>query len=210
MVEVAGRPILAYQISQLKSAGIRAVVFACSYKKEVLQNHVTSGYPYGIRARFSIEETPLGRGGGIKQAMKHINGMWQDVVITNGDNLWRIDLIKFIREHQARRALASVVAVPLKSPYGIVDFNKKNQILGFREKPILPYWINAGIYIFSREIEPLLPDNGDHEIETFPKLPKERFLVFKSTDYWRGVDTVKDLMEAEKEVGEIFGTNWEQ
>lgn len=206
MVGVCGRPILAYQISQLKSAGVKDVVFACSYKKEVLQNHVNSGHPYGIRAHFSIEETPLGRGGGIKQAMKYIDGTWQDVVITNGDNLWRIDLIKFIREHQKRRALASVVAVPLKSPYGIVDFDKKNQILGFREKPILPYWINAGIYIFSKEIEPLLPDNGDHEVETFPKLPKERFLVFKSTDYWRGVDTVKDLMEAEKEVGEVFET----
>ena len=68
----------------------------------------------------------------------------------------------------------------------------------------MPQWVNAGIYVFSREIEPLLPQVGDHEIETFPKLPSKRFLIFKSTDYWRGVDTVKDLTEAEKEVVEVF------
>lgn len=50
----------------------------------------------------------------------------------------------------------------------------------------------------------LLPDRGDHETETFPKLPKEKFMVFPSRGYWRGIDTVKDLTEAEKEISEIF------
>lgn len=36
-------------------------------------------------------------------------------------------------------------------------------------------------------------------------MPSNKFLVYKSTDYWRGVYTVKDLTEAEKEVVEIFG-----
>ena len=44
---------------------------------------------------------------------------------------------------------------------------------GFTEKAELPYWINAGIYVFSREIEKLLPDLGDHETLTFPGLAAE-------------------------------------
>ena len=204
MVEVNGKPILAYQLDQLKKAGIAEVVFACSYQREALQKHLDSGEKYGIKALFSIEETPLGRGGGIKKAMKMLPKGWENVLITNGDNLWKLDLDGLIKKHQDRKAIATVVVVPLKSPYGIVEFNDSDEILGFSEKPILPHWVNAGIYIFSKEIEPLLPDEGDHEIETFPKLPTERFLVFKSTDYWRGVDTVKDLTEAEKEVAEVF------
>ncbi|OGE44202.1 hypothetical protein A3B45_05495 [Candidatus Daviesbacteria bacterium RIFCSPLOWO2_01_FULL_39_12] len=205
MVEVAGRPILAYQLEQLKKAGIEEVVFACSYQREALQKHLDSGEKYGIKALFSVEETPLGRGGGIKKAMQMLKDA-EDVVITNGDNLWKLDLAGLMKKHLERKAIATIVVVPLRSPYGIVEFNDQDEILGFKEKPILPHWINAGIYIFSKEIEPLLPDEGDHEIETFPKLPSERFLVFKSTDYWRGVDTVKDLTEAEKEVTEIFQT----
>ncbi|MAG59926.1 hypothetical protein CMO96_04015 [Candidatus Woesebacteria bacterium] len=207
MVEVAGKPIISYQLSQFTDAGVKEVVFACSYRREVLEKHMGSGKSYGVKARFSIEENPLGRGGGIKQAMKQLEGNWKNVLITNGDNLWHVDLVKFIKMHEERDALASIVVVPLKSPYGIVDFNKRKEVLGFREKPVLPYWINAGIYVFSREIEPMLPDIGDHETEMFPKLPKNRFLVFQSQDYWRGVDTVKDLAEAEKEVGEVFSSN---
>lgn len=204
MVEVNGKPILAYQLDQLKKAGIEEVVFACSYQREALQKHLDSGSRYGIKAFFSIEETPLGRGGGIKKAMTKLTKNWGDVVIVNGDNLWKLDLAGLIKKHEEQNAIATIVVVPLKSPYGIVEFNDQDQVLGFKEKPILPHWVNAGIYIFSREIEPLLPDEGDHEIETFPKLATKRFLVFKSTDYWRGVDTVKDLTEAEKEVAEIF------
>lgn len=68
----------------------------------------------------------------------------------------------------------------------------------------MPYWLNDGIYIISSEVVDLLPDTGDQEDHTFPFLPKERFIAFKNEGYWRGVDTVKDLTEAEKEVEEIF------
>src|SRR3989338_764077 len=204
MVEVNGKPILAYQLDQLKKAGVELVVFACSYHREALQKHIGSGSKYGMKALFSIEETPLGRGGGIKKAMKEVPEGWQDVVVLNGDNLWKLDLSGMMKKHKEKNAMATIAVVPLRSPYGVVEFNDSDEILGFSEKPLLPHWINPGIYIFSKEIEPLLPDEGDHEIETFPKLPQDRFIVFKSTNYWRGVDTVKDLTEAEKEVAEEF------
>ena len=204
MVTVNGKPILYYQLTQLKKAGVENVVFAVSYSREALQDHVGDGKEYGVSASFSIEESPLGRGGAIKQAMKNLPSGWKNVIITNGDNLWKLDLMGLMKKHEEVSALATVVVVPLRSPYGIVEFDGQNHILGFREKPILPHWVNAGVYIFSREIMDMLPDLGDHETETFPKLPKEKFLVFKSEDYWRGVDTVKDLTEAEKEAEEIF------
>lgn len=203
MVEVGGKPILAYQLAQLTQAGITEVVFACSYHHEAIQEHVGDGSEYGIKAKFSIEQTPLGRGGGIKKAMKILEN-WQDALVLNGDNLWKLDLKAMMKKHESRKAIATIAVVPLKSPYGVIEFNDHDEILGFREKPILPHWINPGIYIFNKEIEPLLPAEGDHEVETFPKLPKERFIVFESRDYWRGVDTVKDLTEAEKEVKEVF------
>lgn len=204
MVEINGRPIFEYQLLQLKKSGITEIVFACSYQKETLMEYVGQGQRYALNVVYSIEDTPLGRGGGIKKAMQLLEGNWQNVLIANGDNLWRIDIDALIKQHIDKKAIATIVVVPLKSPYGIVEFNDKQEILGFKEKPFLPHWVNAGVYIFSKEIFGLLPDIGDHETETFPKLPKERFFVFKSEDYWRGVDTVKDLTEAEKEVQEIF------
>jgi len=205
MVEVGGKPIFEYQLDQLIKGGVRRVVFACSYKREVLMDYVGDGSRYGIKVLYSVEEEPLGRGGGIKKAMK-VLGSFRDleekIIITNGDNLWKLNINSLVEKSD--NALATVVVVPLRSPYGVVDFNQQDQIIGFKEKPILPYWINAGIYVFNREIKDLLPDVGDHETETFPNLAKDKFLVFKSQDYWRGVDTAKDLTDAEKEVEEVF------
>lgn len=206
MVEVGGKPIISYIIDQLKKGGVEEIVFACSYLHEVIEEYIGDGSKFGIKAAYSIEDAPLGRGGGVKQALKFFKGDWKDCVVTNGDQLWNVDISGLVNKHEARKAVATIVVVPLKSPYGIVDFNGKDEVQGFREKPVLPHWVNAGIYVFSKEIERLLPETGDHETDTFPILPKERFLVFQSRDYWRGIDTVKDLTEAGKEVSEMFGS----
>jgi len=82
-----------------------------------------------------------------------------------------------------------------------VDVQDNGRIDSFREKPELPYWINGGIYVLSREFFALLPDKGDHETTTFPQLASEgRLYGFKSREYWRPVDSIKDLAEAEKEL----------
>ena len=70
------------------------------------------------------------------------------------------------------------------------------------EAPILPYWINAGIYIFEDGVAAQFPDKGDHEATTFPKLAQEkRLYAFRINGYWRGIDTAKDIKEAGAELG---------
>jgi NDP-sugar pyrophosphorylase family protein len=204
MVEIAGKPILGYQIDSLRSAGVTDIVISCGYKHDIIEEYFGDGHDFGLNISYTIEEAPLGRGGGIKAAMKKLPSNWTETLVLNGDILCKINFKDFFDTHLKAEATVTDLVVPLRSPYGIVDFNDKNQVLGFREKPILPFWINGGIYVFSREIEPLLPEVGDHETETFPTLPKEKFVVYKSEDYWRGVDTVKDKTEAEKEVAVEF------
>lgn len=206
MVEIGGKPILEYQLEQLKLAGVEQVIFTLSYKKEAVMDWVGDGSKYGLKVTYSIEETPLGRGGAIKKAMKELGGDWDSVVGLNGDNLWQIDLKQVFEVHKKNNALITLVVSSLKSPYGIADIDSDNHITGYREKPPLPYWLNDGIYVISKEALELLPDIGDQEDYTFPFLPPERFIAFKNEGYWRGIDTVKDLLEAEKEVKEIFSS----
>ncbi|MCI0898031.1 MAG: nucleotidyltransferase family protein, partial [Chloroflexi bacterium] len=66
----------------------------------------------------------------------------------------------------------------------------------------MEHWINAGIYLFERAIAAELPDLGDHETETFPRLAKAgRLAAMRSRRFWRSVDSFKDLREAEEHVG---------
>ncbi len=199
MVEVAGKPILGWQIEWLKSHGIKKFILTVSYKYEVVQEYFNHGDKLDIEVDYSIEETPLGRGGAIKQAFKSpLMNNATDVVVCNGDIITRLDLSKMINQHLDNKALISLLLVPYLSRWGVVKIDEQNHILGFEEKPRLPYWINGGIYVFNKEVEPLLPEKGDHELETFPKIPKEQFLGFKDEGFWRAVDVVKDRSEAEQ------------
>ncbi len=206
MVEVAGKPILAWQIDWLKFHGITKFVLTVSYKHEVVQDYFGDGSKFGIEIDYSIEETPLGRGGGIKKAFKSsLVKDASDVVVCNGDIITKLDLTKMIKNHTSQQALVSLLLVPYLSRWGVVKIDEDDHVIGFEEKPKLPYWINGGIYIFNRDVEPFLPEVGDHERETFPKIPKEKFLGFKDEGFWRAVDVVKDKSEAEYflETGEI-------
>ncbi len=52
-----------------------------------------------------------------------------------------------------------------------------------------------------------LPEKGDHETTTFPQLAAEgKLFGFKSRAYWRPVDSIKDLTEAERELQELSRT----
>jgi len=201
MVPVAGRPIVERQLEWLRENGVTDAVFLCGYKAEVLQAHVGDGSEFGVHVQYSVETEPLGRGGALKLGFALVPEGEETIIAINGDILTGQTLTDMIASHDARAAVASVMLTPLKSPYGVVDVEEDGRITSFREKPVLPYWINAGIYVLSRSFFALLPDKGDHETETFPALADQgKLFGFKSEAYWRPVDSIKDVSEAEKEL----------
>jgi NDP-sugar pyrophosphorylase family protein len=147
----------------------------------------------------SADRMPKNQIGQFLQAMK--NSIAEPIIAMNGDMVTKLPLHELERFFFEHPALATLVTVPLKSPYGILDLKEGNVITGFREKPELPYWINAGIYILHPDIYDLLPDKGDHEELTFPDLAKGNLLrAFQSRHFWKTVDTVKDLSELSAEL----------
>ncbi len=200
MVEVLGIPIIGYQIQWLQAQGVDSIVISCGYRSEVIQQFFGDGEKWGVRIQYSVEEVPLGRGGGIKKAFPMLPPGDGPLVATNGDIITNFNLQSMVECHRVAGDMATLLLTPFVSPYGIVEVND-DRVIGFREKPTLPYWINGGIYIFSPEIFPYLPDQGDHEDTTFPELSQAGKLgAFMSSAFWRAVDTVKDLSEVNREL----------
>ena len=203
MVPVCGKPILQHQVEWLNAAGVDDVVFLAGYRWEAIQDHFGDGRDFGIRITYSVEESPLGRGGAIRKGLSSIPADARSVVVLNGDTITTQGLGALVDKHHNSVTLnpahlATLMLVPMVSPYGLVDVTPTDDIVGFREKAELPFWINAGIYVFEREIASELPEVGDHEVHTFPKLAQERRLsALKSTAFWRGIDSFKDLHEVE-------------
>jgi NDP-sugar pyrophosphorylase family protein len=197
MVHLGGRPILEYQIDWLRDGGVTDLIISCGYFHEVIQQHVGEGQRFGMRVKYAIENEPLGRGGALKLAYQQVPDEVDIVIATNGDNVITQPLEPLVRQHRRTGAVATLLLAQLRSPYGIVQ-QKGKRITGFREKPLLPHWISAGVYVLSREFFEGLPDVGDHEDEHFPRLAAEGGLYgYRSMAYWKAIDTAKDLREAE-------------
>jgi len=194
MVLILERPILEYQVRWLASQGVKRIVFSCGYRHEVIESYFEDGAKYGGDIRYAVEEEPLGRGGGIKLAWKELEPSSAPVIATNGDIMTSFDLAPMIEAHRTARAAATIVVVPFVSQYGIVDLTDDGKVVGFRSEPVLPYWVNGGVYVLDQGIRTLLPDRGDHEATSFPSLAEQgKLLAYKSETFWRAVDTVKDL-----------------
>ena len=201
MVPLAGRPIMEYQVDWLREGGVTDIVVACGYLHHVIEEYFGDGSRWGVRMSYSVEDEPRGRGGALKLAYQHVPPDEPFVIATNGDNVNTQPLAPVIRQHTRTGAVATLLLVQLRSPYGIVQQQGK-RIVGFREKPLLPHWLSAGVYVLNREFFADLPDVGDHEDELFPRLAQEGKLYgFRSKAYWKAIDTVKDLNEAAQQLG---------
>lgn len=205
MISVMGRPLLSYLIQWVSAYGYNRITLACGYRHEVIREFFGDGTKYGVHIDYVIETEPLGRGGGLKQAMSGINAAGEPILALNADAITNLNLSELKSFHKSQQGLATIVSVPLMSPYGIIDVSEQGDVVGFREKPELPFWINAGIYLLEPTIFELLPDKGDHEDTTFPTLAKDGLLkAYRSRSFWRSVDTVKDLGELRNELEKLF------
>ena len=207
MIEVAGTPILGHQLGWLAANEVASVVLSVGYRAEVIQEHVGDGARYGVEVSYAVEDEPLGRGGGLKLGARSLPYPTESWLGLNGDVLCRFSISELVAQHRdlvARREVAATVALaPYRSNWGVAELDE-DLIRRFVQSPQLPYWINAGIYAFEPEVAQALPDSGDHEDTTFPRLAERgRLGSFLVRGYWRGIDTIKDVAEAAAELSRL-------
>ena len=204
MIQIKDIPIIELQVSWLKKFGITDIIVLVGHLKEKIKHHLGDGKKFGVNISYIEEHVPLGTGGALKNAKNEIiqNGNTNTgFFVINGDIL--TDLDPFTISEKGSMTLA---LVPLKSTFGIVETNG-DVVSKFVEKPsIKDMWCNAGVYYFSNEIFDYLPDKGNIETVTLPMLVEKQKLKAKkfSHNYWRSIDSHKDVEEASKEIEHIF------
>lgn len=185
LVPIEGIPIIEWQIRYFKRFGIKDIIICAGHLSDHLRNHLESKN-FGVRVRFSIEDTPLGTGGAIKKAKRYINS--DSFFVINGDVITNIDLKKL-------KPSNSLAVIPLRTAYGVVH-TIGNKITKFEEKPeISNNWMNSGLYNLDKTILDHLPQKGNIENTAFPSLAKKRQLsVVKFTNvFWNSIDSHKDI-----------------
>jgi NDP-sugar pyrophosphorylase family protein len=198
LVPVCGKPLVGYQVVRLAAVGVeRIVVTAAAGQGELFERELE-----GLGAEIVVAEEPerLGRGGGIRfgAARRRESG---DVFALNGDELLDVDFAALRDRHERAGGAATITVARPPSPFGLVDLGEDDVVTGFREAGRVPYWVNAGVYVFGEEALGRLPERGDHETTTFPELVAEgRLRAYRHEGLWLTVNTPKDLRRAEEQI----------
>ncbi|MHC4680532.1 MAG: nucleotidyltransferase family protein [Planctomycetota bacterium] len=173
MAPIDRRPFLDILIDYFSGFGFRRFVLCTGHRSDVIREHY-GGRDNPLEFVISGEPAALGTAGAVKVADTLIRS--DPFLVTNGDSFCPVDLAQFYDFHLTKRALMSmaVVASEDREDGGLVTIDDCGQIVGFREKERGQRGcaVNAGIYLFQREILSLIPADTKCSLEydLFPKL----------------------------------------
>lgn len=152
MAPIAGQPFLGYLLQFLKAQGMARVVLAVGYRSEMIRDSFGSRYQ-GVDLVYSVEDSPLGTGGALQQALPAIEGGFAFVL--NGDTFLRLNYSTMTQALGSRPDASLAVAlrhVPDVSRYGAALVSD-GRIQGFAARGSHgPGLINAGVYLVARDL----------------------------------------------------------
>ena len=213
MLSVAGVPFTEHQIVKAREAGFTEIVLATSFKAELFEPYFGNGERFGISIRYAVEKAPLGTGGAIRNAASMLTGSGP-VAIFNGDVLSAHDLAAQLKFHIDTDSDVTLYLTEVADAraFGAVEFDADFRVSAFNEKMENPptNMINAGCYIFSREVIQSIPEGVvvSVERETFPTLLNQgsRVSAFVDRSYWLDIGTPAALLKATNDLltGKMF------
>ncbi len=157
--------ILDKQLFDFAAAGIEEVVLLTGYRSELIQARYGEKYK-GIKLTYYIEKKPTGTLNAIKAGMKFAkNG--DTFLVRNGDIVADVNLRRMIQRHENNSYDATIFVTRMRSPYGIVELGD-DRVRSFREKPVLDYYINGGVYCLNRNLPFDSFEGGSVEQTIFP------------------------------------------
>ncbi len=207
VVPIADRPLLQHQLDLLATAGVTEIVFSVAYKPERVQRVFGDGSGVGCRIRYAVEDTPLGTGGAVRNALAHLDDV---TVVFNGDILTDVDLPAVVEMHRRSKASATLVLTPVPNPaaFGLVETEPDGRVRRFVEKPdpsqITTDTINAGIYVLDTRTLELIPEAVNHSIERgfFPTLigRGDRVMAHVHRGYWIDIGTPEKYLQVHRDI----------
>ena len=201
MLPLRGRPLMERVVEQLREAGIRRVNISTHYKSEKIIEHFGDGQDFGVELSYVQEEEPLGTAGalGLMETPK------EPLLVINGDILTQMDfraLLDYHREHTATLTV-TVRKYDLSVPYGVITTDAESRVIGLQEKPLLSFFVNAGIYLLEPKAYDFIPKNERCDMnEVIQALLDngEKVVSFPIHEYWIDIGQDSDYLKAQEDI----------
>lgn len=204
MAPVNGRPFLTYILDYLIEYQYTRVILSVGYLHEKIEEFFGTQYK-SLEIDYAVETEPLGTGGGILFAMSKCKT--DNVLVINGDTMFKVDLDAFERFYAEKECLLSIVLREVEdvSRYGSVTIGNNNLIILFSEKGISSGhgFINGGVYMINRALFEKYPrpQKFSFEKDLMEKLyTQEQFYAMPSDGYFIDIGIPEDYARAQNEL----------
>ena len=209
LLNVYDKPMIYYSLSTLMLAGIREILIISTPRDlNLFADLLGNGDRFGISLKYEIQESPKG----IAEAFIIGKSFIGDslVALILGDNLLHgNELVTYLQNAKSNKTGATIFAYRVNDPhrYGIIEFNKKNEVISIEEKPNNPKSSYAviGLYFFDNSVvdkasKLVYSSRGELEITWLNELYlKERILNAQKIGRgvaWFDTGTTDSLYEA--------------
>lgn len=205
LAPINGRAFIDYLLLHLQAQGITRYVFALGVKAWQVQSYLEQNWPQ-IHKAYAIETTPLGTGGAIKNAVAHT--ITRQVLVLNGDTLFRFNLPVAATFHQASSSKCTLLVKPMQAVdrYGSVTINDAGRVTGFGEKSATGSgYINAGVYLLNMPAftSHLWPAAFSFETDYLQQLYKiTPMFAFVQDGYFIDIGLPEDYLKAQSELND--------
>lgn len=205
LAPVLNKPIMEHIILLLKDHGITEIVVTLHYLADEIEGYFGDGSEWGVKLYYSVEDTPLGTAGSVKQAERLLKD--NTFIIVSGDALTDVDITKAIQYHRKKHSLATIVLSHVPNPleFGVVITDDDGKIKRFLEKPswgeVFSDTVNTGMYILEPSVfdymEPAKSYDWSQDI--FPQILQEEkpLYGYVMEEYWCDVGNLNQYREAQ-------------
>lgn len=165
LIPVGELPIIELIMKEYQSYSCNDFHIIVNYKRDVMKAYFADNdRKYNIS--WYDEEKPLGTGGGLRLLRGKMDSTF---FFANCDALLTANFESMIKFHKENGNVITMICAykNINIPYGVVDMGVNGTIEAMREKPLISFMINTGIYIVEPEV---IDDIGDNEVIGFPDI----------------------------------------
>ncbi|MDL2302299.1 HAD-IIIA family hydrolase [Lachnospiraceae bacterium OttesenSCG-928-D06] len=206
MVPIAGKPLLEYQIENLRDCGVTDVIIVIGHKGQVIKEYFKDGKKFSINIMYFCEESPLGTAGALFYLKDYLK---EDFILLFGDVFVDINFQKLYTYHQEKGGVATLYTHPNSHPYDsdLVITDEENHVTGWIYKNAnrsedYNNQVNAGAYIFSPQILNRIAENQKTDLEKqiiVSYINERSVFAYYCSEYVKDIGTPERLKKVEKD-----------
>ena len=209
LLPIYDKPLIYYPLSMLLLASIREImIISTPHDLPMYEELLGDGSRIGVKFTYKVQETPRGLADAFILGEEFIGN--DSVCLILGDNVfYGPDMTKVLRTAIENKTGATIFGYPVQNPkaFGVVEFDKDNNVVSIEEKPEQPKsnYAVPGLYFYDNRVVNIAKNvqpsaRGEIEITAvnneYLRLGELKVTLFKRGVAWLDTGTPEGMLKA--------------